>query len=165
MAVPKNKFGRIFGCVGYFLIYNGKIMKFMKLNLDLKSIMILVLLGFSIIFFGMWYFRGSDKDKVKVLENEIEQIQIKRDSLRRANDVLNVDLIRIQNDIKAKDYILSIIRIKLSEAENKLTSANSRLSDVEKMLRDSKKRVLELEKNPIRREGDELINSLKEKLK
>lgn len=137
----------------------------MKLNLDLKSIIILVLLGVSIVFFGMWFFRGSDKDKVRDMENQIKLIQNQRDSLKNVNNILAIDFLKIQKEINDRDSLIKMIEIKLSDAEKRLNSANSKLSDTEKRLKRSKKMVEELEKNPIKRDGDDLINSLKEKLK
>lgn len=137
----------------------------MKLNLDLKSIIILVLLGVSIVFFGMWFFRGSDKDKVRDMENQIKLIQNQRDSLKNVNNILAIDFLKIQKEINDRDSLIKMIEIKLSDAEKRLNSANSKLSDTEKRLKRSKKMVEELEKTPIKRDGDDLINSLKEKLK
>lgn len=62
------------------------------MKLDIKSIVILVLLGVSILFFGMWFFKGSDtKSRIKELENENARIEKVRDSLEVVNKGLSIE--------------------------------------------------------------------------
>ena len=61
------------------------------MRLDIKSIALLVLTGACILFFGMWFFKGSDyKDKIKELENENKKIELVRDSLKTVNASLKL---------------------------------------------------------------------------
>ena len=138
----------------------------MKINLDIKSILILILFGVSILFFGMWFFRGSDmKNQVKNLENQVKQIEVYRDSLKNANRLLEIDFNRIQNDIIDKDSKIKEIESKLIKIKQELMSANGKVLENQKRLDEIKKKISDLEKNPINRIDQDLINSLKEKLK
>ena len=58
----------------------------MNLKLDLKSILILFLLGFCLFFFSMWYLKGTGyKKEYKQLEQKFEKLQQTRDSLDKVN--------------------------------------------------------------------------------
>lgn len=135
------------------------------MKLDIKSIAILVLLGASILFFGMWFFKGSDtKDRIKELEKQNAQIEKTRDSLELANKALSIEFNEIQKGIDERDNRIKSIESELSKTKNDLVSANKKVSQSQKDLAETKKKIEELKKNPIKRDDDALINSLKEKL-
>lgn len=138
----------------------------MNFKLDIKSILILVLLVFSIIFFGMWYFKGSDtKSRLKELENENKNIESVRDSLKNANESLKVDFDKKQKEIEARDAQIKSIETELSKTKKDLVTANGKVKEKEKELADTKKKIEELKNNPIKRNDEDLIKSLKDKLK
>lgn len=146
-----------------FLIYTLKFMKFMKL--DIKTIVILVLLGVSVIFFALWYFKGDDtKKQIKELESNNKKIEMTRDSLDKANKALKVDFVNTQTTIDARDVTIKKIESDLSKSKIDLSNANSKLKQSQKNLADTQKSIEDLRKTPIKREDDALINSLKEKL-
>jgi septal ring factor EnvC (AmiA/AmiB activator) len=136
------------------------------MKLDVKWIAILVLTGFCILFFGMWYFKGSDaKDRIKQLEAENAKIEKVRDSLDIANKKLSIDFDSIQKSINDRDNKIRDIEEKLAKTKKDLDIANSKISGYKKDLAETKKKIDELKKNPIKRNEEDLLNSLKEKLK
>ena len=82
------------------------------MKLDIKSVLILVLLGFSLIFFYMWYFRGSDtyKDEIKSLKEENKSLHDRRDSISSHLNSLNINF----DELKKQD---SLLKIKISYQE------------------------------------------------
>ena len=82
----------------------------MKVRLDLKSIVIISLAVVCLLFFSLWFLKGTGSKK-------------------------------------------------------ELNKANSELSRNKKDLDETKKKIEDLKKSPIKREGEDLLNSLKEKLK
>lgn len=138
----------------------------MNSKLDIKTIVILILLGICIVFFGMWYFRGSDyKKRVKELEDQNKKIELVRDSLDRANKVLKSDYDLKQKDIEERDKKIKEIESNLAKTKSDLVAANKKVTDAQKDLAATKKKIEDLKNNPIKRDDDDLINSLKEKLK
>lgn len=137
----------------------------MNLKLDIKSIVILVLLLFGGIFFGLWYFKGSDtKDRVNQLEKDIKRIEVVRDSLEDANTKLREDFNERELIISERDKKIKDIESSISKIKQDLVVANNKLKQSQKELAETKKKIEELKNNPIKREGDDLINSLKQKL-
>ena len=136
------------------------------MKLDKKSIIILVLLGVSVIFFGLWYFNGDDtKNKIKELESKNRQIEITRDSLDNVNKSLKLDFDKIQIVINDREEFIKQIEKNLSKVKLELDNANIKVKDGQKALSETKKKIEQLKRNPINRTDDSLINSLKEKLK
>ena len=136
------------------------------MKLDIKSVVILVLLGVSIIFFGLWYFKGDDtKNKIKELESKNRQIEVTRDSLDNVNKSLKLDFDKIQIVISGRELYFKKLETDLSKVKLDLSNANIKVKEVQKALSETKKKIEELKNNPINRTDDSLINSLKEKLK
>lgn len=136
------------------------------MKLDKKSIIILVLLGVSVIFFGLWYFKGDDtKNKIKELESKNRKIEVTRDSLDNVNKSLKLDFDKIQIVINDREEFIKQIEQNLSKVKLELDNANIKVKDGQKALSETKKKIEQLKRNPINRTDDSLINSLKEKLK
>ena len=133
------------------------------MKLDIKSILILVLLGFSLIFFYMWYFRGSDnyKDDLKKLKQENKELHEKRDSIQLHLNSLNDSF----NELRKQD---SLLKVKISDQELEIqkfkTKANASKEQLNKLLKEmeeTRNKIQELKNNPPNRTGQDLINSLK----
>jgi chromosome segregation ATPase len=138
----------------------------MKIQLDFKSILILFLLGFCIFFFSMWYLKSTGyKKEYKILEQKFQQIQQTRDSLVKENIKLKLDFDKIQKNIDSRNREISKIESELKKVKSDLSKSNSELNQNKKDLEETKKKINELKKNPIKRNDDNLIKSLKEKLK
>ncbi len=141
-------------------------MKF-DFKFDIKSILILVLLGFSLVFFYKWYFSGLDgyKKEIKRLHSENKILQNKRDSVSLIIKGLEIDFVKLQKQD-------SLLKIKIQNSENdvrlakdKANKSKSELDNLRKDLDNTKKQIEELQKNPLNRTGDDLLNSLKIKTK
>ena len=133
------------------------------MKLDIKSILILVLLGFSLIFFYMWYFRGSDnyKDDLKKLKQENKELHEKRDSIQLHLNSLNDSF----NELRKQD---SLLKVKISDQELEIqkfkTKANASKEQLNKLLKEmeeTRNKIQELKNSPPNRTGQDLINSLK----
>lgn len=136
-------------------------------KLDIKSILILVLLAFSLLFFYKWYFSGVDnyKEQVKSLREDNKLIKERRDSI----DLHLKSLKGEYNKLKQED---SVLRIKISNldseirvAKDKANNSNNQLNSIRKQLEQTKNDIKHLEDNPKNRKEDDLLNSLKNKLK
>lgn len=138
----------------------------MQIKLDFKSILILFLLGFCIFFFSMWYLKGTGyKKDYKILEQKFENIQKTRDSLENVNIKLKLDFNRIQKNVNDRDKEIYKIEVELKRIKIDLEKSNTELNQNKKDLEETKKKIQKLKKDPIKREEDDLIKSLKEKLK
>jgi peptidoglycan hydrolase CwlO-like protein len=138
----------------------------MRLKLDLKSVLVLVLLGFCILFFSMWFLKGTEyKKEFKLLDKKYERLQHIRDSLVDANSRLKSDFDNIQTVVDQRNKKITKIESDLKKTKYELSKANSELSENKHDLEETKKKIEKLKKEPIKREGDDLLNSLKEKLK
>lgn len=136
------------------------------MKLDVKWIAILILTGACILFFGMWYFKGSDtKDRLKQLEAENLRIENIRDSLDIANKNLSIEFDKAQKSINDRDVKIREIEEKLLKSKKDLEVANAKVNSYKKDLAETKKKIDELKKEPIKRNDEDLINSFKEKLK
>lgn len=136
----------------------------MKISLNNIFTIILIIIGF--VFASMWHFKETDyKKKLKESDKKILEIEKIRDSLKLCNKKLEMDFIEIQNSMFIRDK-----KIELTEEELRIIKKDLRRAEVDAELKreraeESKKRIKKLKENPIKREGDELINSISEKLK
>lgn len=136
------------------------------MKLDVKWVVILILTGACILFFGMWFFKGSDiKERIRTLEKENQRIEKCRDSLELANKMLSVEFNKIQRSIEDRDKKIKDIEDQLLKTKRELDAANAKVSGYKKDLAETKKKIEDLKKNPIKREDEDLLRSLKEKLK
>jgi len=129
---------------------------------NISSVTLLVILTISI-FFNLKNCSGDDR--YEALERANKSLQCSRDSLIKINDSLQINFNLLQDSINKREKIISDLNNELSKSNKSLDFANSRVSDLEKEKRDINKKIKELLKNPIKRDGDLLINSLKNKLK
>ena len=136
------------------------------MKFDAKTIVILVLLAFGGIFFTKWYFTSSGyKGEIKDLENKNKQIEKSRDSLKVVNKGLR-DIYKMYEDtIQVRNKQITEFEGKLYILKWDLKKSNDKLSGYQKELQKTKDRIDSLSNNPANRDGDDLINSLKEKLK
>ena len=96
------------------------------MKLDNKSILIIILLGISIIFGCMWFFRGSNtKDELNLLKMENKTIQLERDSIRKVNDELKVEFDTYQKQINLSEDRSKKIESELSKVKSDLTTIQS----------------------------------------
>lgn len=141
----------------------------MNIQIDSKSILIILLLAFSLFFGYKWYFSMSDrkewKDKVEQLNKENKALIDKRDSLQSSLNDLKI----IYDDIVVKDSLLQIqisdLEKDIIDSKNKANRSVKELNKIKQELEENKRRIEELINNPIDKTDNELIESLKNKLK
>lgn len=119
------------------------------------------------LFFGtLWYMQGSGyKKKLKEADKRIEAVEKVRDSLKLVNKKLTKDYIDIQKSISDRDKKIKTIEKELELSRKNLNLALADAEKKRKEMEESKRRIKKLKDNPIKREGDDLINSLIDKLK
>jgi chromosome segregation ATPase len=140
----------------------------MKINIDYKSIFILLFLGLTILFGLKWYLGSNDNDfyksRVKELRKENKELQIRRDSLSKENTILVSKL----DSIVIKDSLLSIqIKVLSGDIEEYKRRSNItliELSQIKKKLRESENKIKDFINNPPIKTEDEIIESLKRQL-
>ena len=137
------------------------------MKLDIKSILILLLFVICSIF--AWkYFNESDKDYKKELDklrSENESILRKRDSLLNQRNKLETDLVIIRKHNDSLIYISSILEKEVTSQKQKANESKKELDKLRKDLEETKIKIEDLKKHPSNRNGDELLNSLKSKIK
>lgn len=138
----------------------------MNTKLDIKSWLILILLGFALIFGYKWYFSGPDnKDEIKALLEQNKVIQKERDSLKTARVILENDFnnLRMNDSLKASE--IARLDKSISIMQEEVNRSRRDFDKIRKELEETRKKIEEFKKNPPNRTGDDLINSLKNKTK
>lgn len=138
------------------------------MKLDIKSILILILLGFTLIFGYKWYY-GTDNNDYK---NKIKELRDSNDLLEKQRDSIRVRLVNLKNDLdilKDKEELLNSeidnMRIEIEKAKANSNKSKSELDKLKSELKETRKRIDYLKDNPPNRTGDDLIRSLKNNLK
>jgi chromosome segregation ATPase len=134
---------------------------------NFKKISSLILLGILAIslFLNVRSCTKIDKDKYKHLEDVNKSLQCSRDSLIRINKSLKRDFSSLQDSIDKRNVLIFKLKVDLLKSDKRLKSANDEVNRLQKEKKDTDKKIEDLLKNPIRRNDDDLINSLKNKLK
>ena len=135
-------------------------------NLKLKDWALIVITGVAVFFFINYTISSSGyKKEIKKLESESKDIQKKRDELDKQNKDLKKEAVIYIDNIdkyqKKINDISDLISKKDIEIKNLKLSLNQQRKEIEK----TKKKIDELEKTPIKRTGQELLESIKEKTK
>jgi len=135
------------------------------MKLDINTIMMIALIVLCVFFGSMWFLQGSGyKKKIKESQKRIEQIEKVRDSLKLVNVQLEKRFDGLQNQIKERDKKIKQVEKELLASKLALKLAQEELERNKKTYDESKKRIKKLRENPVKREGDQLIESLKDKL-
>jgi len=135
-------------------------------NLKIKDWALIILVGFLIVTFvnGMMTSSGYKK-QIKDIENKNDAIEEQRKSLESRNVELSK---KIKNDslivVRYQERIDSLSKL-ISTKDGEIKTLKRSADVSRKELEKTKKEIDNLLNNPIKRTGDELINSLKEKTK
>jgi chromosome segregation ATPase len=135
-------------------------------NLKIKDWALIILVGFLIVTFlnGMMTSSGYKK-QIKDIENKNDAIEEQRKSLESKNVELSG---KIKNDslivVRYQERIDSLSKL-ISTKDGEIKTLKRSADVSRKELEKTKKEIDNLLNNPIKRTGDELINSLKEKTK
>ena len=133
--------------------------------LDLKSMIILFFAIISILFFSLWFLKGTGyKKEFKLLEKNFIKLQKTRDSIAKVISVLKINFNKTQELILSRDKKILLVEEELKKSKIELIKSNDELKKNELTWEENKRGIQNLKKNPIKREGQELINSLQEKL-
>ena len=133
--------------------------------LDLKSMIILFFAIISILFFSLWFLKGTGyKKEFKLLEKNFIKLQKTWDSIAKVNSVLKINFNKTQELILSRDKKILLVEEELKKSKIELIKSNDELKKNELTWEENKRGIQNLKKNPIKREGQELINSLQEKL-
>ena len=134
-------------------------------NFDFKTIFVFILLTLLMVVGYNWYFKADKnyKNQVESLKEENKKIQITRDSLYMNILSLEKDF----NLIKAKEDSLIIkiekLNTQISDSKNKANKSKAELDALRIELLETNKKIKELKNNPPNRNGQDLINSIKNK--
>jgi predicted nucleic acid-binding Zn-ribbon protein len=137
------------------------------MKLDIKSILILVLLGLTLLFGFKWFFSGDNasKERVKQLEQEFKDLENQKKTVD-----LEITSWRAKSDsLKQLDIKLQAELVK-QEAQTKKAEieANRSRANLDKLrgdLAETQRKIEEIKNNPPNRTGDALLESLKNKTK
>ena len=133
------------------------------MNKDFKKILIYCacLLILSSILLNI---RGCGHD-FQELERQNQAIQNTRDSLKNANFVLKSEFDAIQKSVDERKRKINNLCLEIDSINRVANSYKKSAERAEKNLTETNKKIESLRKNPIKRNDDELIKSLKNKLK
>lgn len=137
------------------------------MKLDIKSILILILLGFTLIFGYKWYFSGDGEieEKLNQLQEQYDAIELeKQKSNKRLEDnALVIDSLMLADSLNNEK--IALLEFNVREAEDEANESAGKLSKMKKELADTRRKIKELKENPPNRTGDDLLNSIKNKTK
>jgi Tfp pilus assembly protein PilO len=137
------------------------------MKVDIKNILILILIIFSIIAGYMWFIKGdsASKERIKQLEEEFKKLERQKDSIN-----ISINKWKVKFDsLSLRGEELAKINFKLeSDVKKAETDASISKANLDKLRNDisvTKKKIDELKNNPTKRTGDDLLNSIKNKTK
>jgi len=135
-------------------------------KLDFKSILIVILFIISSIFITKFMLGGQNHRKeIKLLEKENKRLQKQKDSLQIEFVEIQKGLIKDSIELVKLKTQLTFINKKIEIKEIQLKKAIEDLSTFKGSLEKSKKEIDELKNNPVKRTGNELLESIREKTK
>lgn len=136
------------------------------MKLDLKSIAVIILSIFVILFAGA-YFLGGSNHKKEIKELEKENIEIENQK-----KLIDKEISSLKDSFKVKELRLksleeseSILKERIKEKDIEIEKSKRDLENSKMELIKTKKLIENLEKNPNYKNGDNLINSIREKTK
>jgi hypothetical protein len=136
----------------------------MKINFDPKTWLILVVSGIAIfLLFFYFYDSSGHKRLIKNLEQRAGELEEKREQLKQEVEFYKLEA--KQDSIEAAKYQFKIDSINkviaLKDIQIQILRGDLQVQKDKK--KETEKKIENLTKNPIKREGDLLIESLKEK--
>jgi chromosome segregation ATPase len=137
------------------------------MKLDIKSILILILLGLTLLFGFKWFFSGdkSSKERVKQLEQQFKELESLKKSVdleiitwRKKTDSLKNLSIKLQYELVEQESLTK-------KAESEAIKSKSNLDKLRSDLAETQNKIREIKNNPPNRTGNALLESLKNKTK
>lgn len=136
------------------------------MKIDIKLIIILLLLCLSGFFFFKWLNATDDeliRENKKLLQ-EIKLIEKQRDSLSTLRLELEKDFRILESKIAESELRISKLQLDLAKSESELRKAKSDLALELAKLEEINKEIERIKNLPPKREGADLLNSMKKKL-
>jgi len=131
------------------------------------TIILVITLIFTVFLCKLFFGNGQKalKEEIEKNKQEISALQSQRDSLSNERKVLESKQDSLENSIKTQKDELAKIDHKLHKSEKDLKEAKAQVSHFKSEMDSIHSRITNLKENPIKRTGDELLNSLGKKLK
>jgi len=136
------------------------------LKLDLKGWFIVILTGISIILFTYIVMSPTEwRKKIRAYEGENKKLTEIRDSLDAVNKKLKKEAIKDSlNILMYQNKIDSVVKIiKIKDVEIFALKRNAK--ETQEIIKKTKKEIEKLTNNPIKRVGNDLLESIKKKTK
>lgn len=136
------------------------------MKIDFKLIIIIALTVLSGFFLLKWLNASDDElaRENKKLLSEIKIIEKQRDSLITVRLKLEDEYKILEKEIKERDVRIAKLSQDLVKSEQELKKAKSDLAGHQARLDEINKEIERIKKLPPKREGEDLLNSLKKKL-
>lgn len=133
------------------------------MNKDFKKILIYCacLLILSSILLNI---RGCGHD-FQELERQNQAMESTRDSLKQANFMIKSQFDVLQKSVDDRDIRIKNLYLKIDSVKREANTYKKSAEKAEKNLAETNKKIEDLKKNPIKRNDEDLIKSLKNKLK
>ena len=137
------------------------------MKLDIKSILILILLGLTLLFGFKWFFSGdkASKERVKQLEQEFKNLENQKKAVdleiatwKEKSDSLKKLDIKLQAELAKQEA-------QTRKAEIEANKSKANLAKLRGDLAETQQKIEEIKNNPPNRTGDALLESLKNKAK
>jgi chromosome segregation ATPase len=137
------------------------------MKLDIKIILILVLLLFTLFFGYKWYFTDNSDYKGKI--NELKQQYQLLEEEKKENSLI-IERYKVELDSIMEQDSLNLVRIlylelEVVESEKKAEISKNKFHKLKKELEKTQKEIEEFKKSPPNRTGDDLLESIKNKTK
>lgn len=136
------------------------------MKIDLKVLLIISQFILIMIFGYIWFYKKDPlyKRDLQELKDKYEEIKRQKDSISNVIDINErayLDLIKYKDSIQTQ---INEYQEVISEIEKGIDEKDLQLKDFRKKLDENKKEIEKLKKNPIKREGSDLINNIKKNL-
>lgn len=133
----------------------------------IKSAIFLVLLAVTAFFGAKWYLKTDkeSEDRIKAIESEYKELQAKKDSSDAKIAVWHTKFDSIRGeDIALKNQVEHLSK-QTAAAERAATKSKLELDAAKAHTETLRANIAKLESNPPNRTGDDLLQSLKNKMK
>ena len=135
----------------------------MKIDFS-RLLFYIVLVGLLVSLF--FNFRGYERDSLfQEMEQKNLSLEKVRDSLKAENERLEIEFDERQKAIEKRSDSIAALQALLDIAKKDAAKYKGRADKFAKDLVETNKKIEYLRKNPIKRDDDDLIDSLKNKLK
>lgn len=135
----------------------------MKIDFS-RLLFYIVLAGLLVSLF--FNFRGYERDSLfQEMEQKNLSLEKVRDSLKAENERLEIEFDERQKAIEKRSDSIAALQALLDIAKKDTAKYKGRADKAAKYLAETNKKIEYLRKNPIKRDDEDLIDSLKNKLK